>query len=219
MNAAARKDIDFLPLRIKLARRKKKQRMIRVFVSACCAAAVFLAVWVPFKLEKDYLARAGELDEKLAALNRAAPVYDQMIAKQKEYEQKKQALEYLEESGFKVIPFLEKISAVTPAGVYISQLSVKADEGAEITFITPDPVKTATLVVGLRRLGIFESVDIETVPFNDNSRPVYLNLRFKWASEKPRDDVEKEEVVNKNPGRGAEIDAAIKEAERKIRPQ
>lgn len=217
MNAADRKDINFLPLRIKLARKKKKQRLILVIASFVLAVIIILAVWVPFKLERDYLTKARALDEKLDALNQAAPVYNQMIAKQKEYEQKKQALETLEKSGFKVLPFLEKISEVTPAGVYISQLSITADEGANITFITQDPVKTAALVVGLRRLDIFESVDIGTVPFIDNSKSVQLDLRFKWAREKPGEDVEKE--GNKEPGRGAEIDALIKEAERKIKPQ
>jgi Tfp pilus assembly protein PilN len=140
-----------------------------------------------------------------------------MLAKQKEYDQKKQALETLAKSDFKVLPFLEKISEATPAGAYIAKLSVTADEGANITFVTRDPVETAALVVGLRRLDIFERVDIETVPFMDGSRPVQLNLRFKWAGEKPGEDGQRD--AKKEPDKGADINAAIKDIERKIKPQ
>lgn len=213
MNGIVVKEIDFLPQRIKRARGNKRQKQIFVIVSFLLIALIGLAVWIPFKLEKDYLAKARALDEKLSVLNQAAPVYSQMLAKQKEYDQKKQALETLAESGFKVLPFLEKISEATPAGAYIAKLSVTADEGANITFITRDPVETAALVVGLRRLDIFERVDIETVPFMDDSKPVQLNLRFKWAGENGKRDAKKE------PDKGADINAAIKDVERKIKPQ
>ena len=217
MNGVVVKEIDFLPQRIKRARGNKRQKLIFAIASFLLIALIGLAVWIPFKLEKDYLAKAGALDEKLSALNRAAPVYNQMLAKQKEYEQKRQALETLAKSDFKVLPFLEKISEVTPAGAYIAKLSVTADEGANITFITRDPVETAALVVGLRRLDVFERVDIETVPFMGGSKPVQLNLRFNWAGEKPGEDGQKD--AKKEPDKGADINAAVKDIERKIKPQ
>lgn len=217
MNGIVVKEIDFLPQRIKRARGNKRQKLIFAIASFLLIALIGLAVWIPFKLEKDYLAKAGALDEKLSALNRAAPVYNQMLAKQKEYEQKRQALETLAKSDFKVLPFLEKISEATPAGAYISQLSVTAGEGANITFITRDPVETAALVVGLRRLDVFERVDIETVPFMGGSKPVQLNLRFNWAGEKPGEDGQKD--AKKEPDKGADINAAVKDIERKIKPQ
>ena len=217
MNGIVVKEIDFLPQRIKRARGNKRQKLIFAIASFLLIALIGLAVWIPFKLEKDYLAKAGALDEKLSALNRAAPVYNQMLAKQKEYEQKRQTLETLAKSDFKVLPFLEKISEATPAGAYISQLSVTAGEGANITFITRDPVETAALVVGLRRLDVFERVDIETVPFMGGSKPVQLNLRFNWAGEKPGEDGQKD--AKKEPDKGADINAAVKDIERKIKPQ
>jgi len=217
LNGIVVKEIDFLPQRIKRARGNKRQKQIFAIASFLLIALIGLAVWIPFKLEKDYLAKAGALDEKLSALNRAAPVYNQMLAKQKEYEQKRQALETLAKSDFKVLPFLEKISEVTPAGAYIAKLSVTADEGANITFITRDPVETAALVVGLRRLDVFERVDIETVPFMGGSKPVQLNLRFNWAGEKPGEDGQKD--AKKEPDKGADINAAVKDIERKIKPQ
>jgi len=217
LNGIVVKEIDFLPQRIKRARGNKRQKLIFAIASFLLIALIGLAVWIPFKLEKDYLAKAGALDEKLSALNRAAPVYNQMLAKQKEYEQKRQALETLAKSDFKVLPFLEKISEATPAGAYISQLSVTAGEGANITFITRDPVETAALVVGLRRLDVFERVDIETVPFMGGSKPVQLNLRFNWAGEKPGEDGQKD--AKKEPDKGADINAAVKDIERKIKPQ
>lgn len=213
MSVAIVKDIDFLPQRIKLARKKKRQKWILIVVFFVLAVLVGLAVWIPFKLERDYRAKVKALDEKLSALNQAAPVYSQMLAKQKEYDLKKMTLDDLEKSSFKVLPFLERISEVTPPGVYISHLSVTADEGANITFISPGPVETAAMVVGLRSLDIFESVDIETVPFTNESKPVQLNLRFKWAKVKPGEEAKKE------PDKGAEINAAVKEAERKIKAQ
>ena len=217
MNGIVVKEIDFLPQRIKRARGNKRQKLIFAIASFLLIALIGLAVWIPFKLEKDYLAKARALDEKLAALNQAAPVYNQMLAKQKEYEQKRQTLETLAKSDFKVLPFLEKISEATPAGAYISQLSVTAGEGANITFITRDPVETAALVVGLRRLDVFERVDIETVPFMGGSKPVQLNLRFNWAGEKPGEDGQKD--AKKEPDKGADINAAVKDIERKIKPQ
>jgi len=217
LNGIVVKEIDFLPQRIKRARGNKRQKLIFAIASFLLIALIGLAVWIPFKLEKDYLAKAGALDEKLSALNRAAPVYNQMLAKQKEYEQKRQTLETLAKSDFKVLPFLEKISEATPAGAYISQLSVTAGEGANITFITRDPVETAALVVGLRRLDVFERVDIETVPFMGGSKPVQLNLRFNWAGEKPGEDGQKD--AKKEPDKGADINAAVKDIERKIKPQ
>ena len=217
MNGIVVKEIDFLPQRIKRARGNKRQKLIFAIASFLLIALIGLAVWIPFKLEKDYLAKARALDEKLAALNQAAPVYNQMLAKQKEYEQKRQTLETLAKSDFKVLPFLEKISEVTPSGAYIAKLCVTADEGANITFITRDPVETAALVVGLRRLDVFERVDIETVPFMGGSKPVQLNLRFNWAGEKPGEDGQKD--AKKEPDKGADINAAVKDIERKIKPQ
>jgi len=217
LNVVVTKDINFLPQRIRLAREKNRQKLILFFASFALVALISLAVWIPFKLEQDYLAKVKALDEKLSALNQATPVYNQMLAKQKEYDQKEQALEALGKSEFKVLPFLEKVSEVLPPGTYISHLSVTADEGANITFITSDPVKTASFIVGLRSLDIFESVDVETVPFMDSSKPLELKLRFKWAKEKPKEDVKKE--TKKEPDKGADINAAIKEAQSKIKPQ
>lgn len=211
------KDIDFLPQRIKLAREKKRQRMIIVVASVFLVVLAGLAIWIPFKMEKDYQAKARALDAKINELNQAAPVYNQMITKQKDYDQKNQALDTLAKNNFKVLPFLEKLSGVFPPGAYISDLAITADEGASITYISPGPVETAAIIVGLRSLDIFEAVDIEAVPFMGESKPVKLNLRFKWAKEKPAEDRNKE--TKKEPDKGDDINAAVKEAERKIKPQ
>lgn len=215
MSGIVVKEINFLPPRIKKARESKRQKLFVLAASLVLAAITGLAVWYPFMLEKKYLAKSRELDQKIAILNQAAPVYNQMLEKQKEYEQKKEALAKLEKVSFKVIPYLENIATALPPGAYITHMSVITDEGVNMTFITRDPVDTAALVVGLRRLGLFASVDIESVPFMDVMKPVQLNLRFKWAEENKKDNNKME--ANKEPDKGAEMNAAIKEIESKIK--
>jgi len=216
LKLATVKDIDFLPQRIKVPREKKRNRLILTAALIILAFLAGLAVWIPIKLEKDYLAKVKVLDEKITELKKGEPIYRQVLAKQEEYQEKKQALDTLKRNDFKIIPFLEKVKEVTPPGSYISKISVTADEGANITFVTRDPVETAALVVGLRSLDIFKNVDLATVPFIDYSKPVQFDLRFKWAREKPKEGTKEE--VNKEVDKGAEINAAIKEAERKIKP-
>ncbi|MDF9409766.1 hypothetical protein L7E55_15655 [Pelotomaculum isophthalicicum JI] len=222
------KDIDFLPQRFTLERKKNKQRLLLIMIIFIVAVFAGLSVWVPFKMEKELLAKSKTLDENINMLNRATPTYNQMIAKQKEYEQKKQTVNNLESNVFKVIPFLEKVSEVTPQGVYVSQLAIIADEGVNITFISNSPVETANILVGLRKLDIFQSVNIEEVPFVGNPSQVKFNLRFKWAKEAPNKDTSKDTAkdtakdTSKDTGKSSDkgdVNAAVKEVESKIKSQ
>lgn len=143
-----------------------------------------------------------------------------MAARQKQYEQQEQIINQLEKNIFKVIPFLENVSKVTPWGVYIAKLAITADEGVNVTFISHDPVETANILVGLRKLDVFQTVAIETVPFAEGLRPVEFKLRFKWAGEISEGKASKE--ANGEAGQGpdiGEINTAIKEAQNKIKPQ
>lgn len=202
------KEINFLPQRIILSQEKKKKRLILIIVSIVLATIFGLLVLIPFRMENFYLEKDRELERELSALNVDSPIYNQMVAKQKEYNNKKKVLEVLKKGNFKVLPFLENVSNVLPAGAYISNLSIIADEGVKITFISPDPVATASIVVGLRKLDVFQAVEIEEVPFIDEgSKPIQMDLRFKWAKEQSGESAKKESMQETGKG---DLNEAVK---------
>ncbi len=216
MNIKNAKEMNFLPARIILERRRKKNKQLMVMGVFMATVVLVLSFWIPHKIEKRYLGKIGELEDELTLLQQSDDIYNLLVNKQKELERNVSTVNSLEDSAmFMVLPFVQRISEQLPAGAYITNLSVRPEQGADISFYTPGPVKTAEIVVGLRRLDYFESVNLSVVPLAQEAKTIQFKLQFK-GTENNLQNVEQDDIIM---DKGAEIDAAIREAEIKINPQ
>ncbi|WP_066638198.1 PilN domain-containing protein [Desulfolucanica intricata] len=175
------KDINFLPERIILAR--KKRRNCFLYAAAAFLALVVIggAVCLPFLVVRDYQSRLAGVNQMLGELEPAKPYYEEKVALQQELHKKEMALQDIGEKHLNITQMLKYINEILPGDCYVSALSVKAGEEFNIQVVTNSPIETARVLVGLRQMEVFEEVSLSgvgDVPFAAGPQPVDFKLKF-----------------------------------------
>ncbi|MFZ5646936.1 MAG: PilN domain-containing protein [Bacillota bacterium] len=190
----AAKDFNFLPERILLARQKRKQNFIGLVSGLLFLAVLGGAVWFPFKVARGYQSSLDSVRREISLLDPAKPFFEEKEALQKDLSKKELAIKDIEGKQQKITDIIRKIDSILPRGCYVSFLSVKAREEMSIKVVTNDPVDTARILVGLRKLEMFKKVELAAVPdvpFTAGPREVEFNLVFIGASENKDKEKEK----------------------------
>lgn len=192
---AVAKDFNFLPERILQARRKRKQGIMGLVAGLLFFAVLGGAVWFPFKVARAYQSDLDSVRREISRLEPAKSFYEEKEALLKDLSVKELAIKDIEGRQQKITDILKKIDSILPRGCYVSFLSVKAREEMNIKVVTNDPVDTARILVGLRKLEMFKKVDLSAlpeVPFTAGPREIEFNLVFTGASEDTEKDKDKE---------------------------
>ncbi|MFZ5652490.1 MAG: PilN domain-containing protein [Bacillota bacterium] len=191
---AVAKDFNFLPERILQARRKRKQGIVGVVAGLLFIAVLGGAVWLPFKVARACQSDLDSVRREISRLEPAKSFYEEKEALLKDLSVKELAIKDIEGRQQKITYILKKIDSILPRGCYVSFLSVKAREEMNIKVVTNDPVDTARILVGLRKLEMFKKVELSAlpgVPFTAGPREIEFNLVFIGASENTDKEKEK----------------------------
>lgn len=165
-------------LNLLIDEKSKNNRSLTLFillgVLIFCSLIVFLYVIPQINIKalktKDY-----KLTEEI---NRIGDINDIV----KEYNQKMDSLKNKQDSlaainveKIDLMGLLEKIKLLIPDKVYITQLSVASGSSINVSFETTEPIQIVQLYVKLRESGMFENVELNSVPL-ETGTPQSINF-------------------------------------------
>ena len=209
------KDINFLPERVVLARKRKKQRIIICLFSFLILIMIGMSIWLPFYITSYYQKELDKINRQITKLEPAKPYYQKIESEQKELQNKELALQDIEKKQLKITDLLQSINKILPSDCFVTALNIKAREDFSIEVITHNPVETAQVLVGLRQLNLFNKVELaETgdIPFTEGPHPVKFKLKFIGASE------QKQEDGTSKPQEKQTLEEALQEARDTVNP-
>jgi len=177
------KDLNFIPQRV-VERARRRRRFIAAAVSLFIMGILLGTIyWIPEKKAAAISTDIREVNEHIAELEKAAPVYEELEGVRKEYRDKLAALQRIEGEDNNFIELLDRVSQALPAGVYISSLKYVSGKTLELGVITGDPVDIARVTVALRNTGLFDEVTLQgkEVPLTGVAEPFTFNLTLRGA--------------------------------------
>lgn len=179
------KDINFLPERIVRTRKKRIKGLIYGLISLVAIAFVCGLVLVPYRIAQGYREKLAEVKSEINKLEPARPYYEEKERLLKELQGKETALREINNNQLKITEVLKQINSILPEGCFVAGLTVIAREEFNMEVVTTSPVDTARVQVGLRRMGLFEKVELAgagDIPFSEGPRPVTFKLTFHGAA-------------------------------------
>ncbi|SFR02778.1 PilN domain-containing protein [Desulfoscipio geothermicus] len=191
------KDLNFIPQTVIERARRRRQFFVAAVALWIMGVLLGTIYWIPENMAATARADIREVNEYIAELEKAAPVYEELEEVRKEYRDKLAALNHIEEEDKNFVALLDRVSLALPAGVYISSLKYVSGKTLELSVITDDPVDIARVVVALRNTGLFEEVTLQgkEVPLIKVAEPFTFNLTLRGVvqaeqEEEPSGEVE-----------------------------
>lgn len=172
------KDIDFLPARIRLARRKRRNIFLAGFFGMMLAMSLYFIYAYPQSLIREYERELAVENAMIQDLERGKEVYERLQARKARHDALVAALLEIEKQRFEALEIMEKIASAMPAGVMISKLSISPSK-VSITVVSKNPIDTARVLVSLRRLDIFKEVELAGAPMVQEPKEVSFELALK----------------------------------------
>ena len=210
------KDINFLPERIVLARKRKK----KIFQYSMTGILIFvimgLVAWLPFQVAGYYEDKLAGISREINILEPAKPYYEEKEALIKDLHNKEQALQEIKEKQLKITGIMQQINLILPPNCFVKELKVKAKEEFNIQVVTNSPLETARVLVGLRQMNLFEKVELAgagDVPFTEGPKPVTFKLKFTGTGDK------KEQEDIKEPAKEESLEEKLDKARTLIEEQ
>ncbi|MEG6616267.1 hypothetical protein V6C27_07495 [Peptococcaceae bacterium 1198_IL3148] len=179
------KDINFLPQRIILARKKRKRLYVFSVVFLMVTGLIGWVCWFPYQLANSYQQRLTTINTELEQLEPAKPYYQHLVKREDELKVKRDALTEIKQKQTDVLALLSAVNSILPTNCYVSHLDAELSGECTIVVVTHNPAETARVLVGLRSLGLFEGVslsDVDKVPFTEGAEKVAFKLKFSGAS-------------------------------------
>lgn len=177
------KDINLIP--------QKNVNKNRVHIKLSVAAGliglivVFTLAYVMPKMETNRLyLENNRVIEELKSRETAGNEVDSIDAKKAKLEKMKESYKAITLEKVMVLEFLKKLSGYIPENVSISNLSMANGESLSVTFATINPIDTVKLIVKLKEMDIFESVELASIPIGEAPYSLSFNLRIKGKSAK-----------------------------------
>ena len=180
------KDINFLPERIILARRKRRLSVVYCVTGLFVLSILGGALWVPVKIAHGYQSKLQAVSQEIKKLEPARAYYEEKEKLFKDLSNKELALKDIEGQQQKITDIMKKVNSILPRGCFVTLMGVRAKEEMVIKIVTDDPVETARVLVGLRNLGLFKKVELANmseVPFATGPREIEFKLVFIGAIE------------------------------------
>lgn len=183
------KDIDFLPLRIRAARKKRRNRILFSLIGVLLAVGLYFLYTYPQHLIRKYEHELTVENALVQDLEKGKEVYDRLQAKKARHDAMLATLDEIEKQRFEPLELLDKIGNVLPGGVSISKLSVLPNK-VSITVVSASPIDTARVLVALRKTDLFKEVELPSAPMLQEPKEITFDLALK---DKP---AETKSVVN-----------------------
>gem|GEM_PF-1301978 len=175
------KDIDFLPARIRLARRKRRDAFLFSLLGIMLAVGLYFLYACPQNLIRKYERELAVENAMIQDLERGREVYERLQARKARHDALVAALTEIEKQQFEALELMDKIGSALPGGVTVSRLSMSPNK-ISITVVSPNPIDTARVLVSLRRLDLFKEVELSGAPMLQEPKEVSFELALK---EKP----------------------------------
>lgn len=187
------KDINFLPERILRVRHRRRNNLVYTLVGVLLFAFISAMIYAPYHTAQLYREELNDINAEITKLDPAQRYVVEKLSLKSELLKKEAALADVLAKQFEITGLLQKINYILPANCFVSSLTIDQEGKFTIEVVTPGPVETAKVLVGLRGLGIFEQVTLADVqhdgrtgevpltPANNEPLPVTFNAVFNWA--------------------------------------
>jgi len=172
------KDIDFLPAGIRTAREKRKEKLFLGLLGVLLAVGVCVLYTYPQKIIREYERELAVKNTFIHDLEKGKAVYDRLQATETKLNTMLVALDEIEGQHFAAVNLMTKIAEVLPYNVNVSKLSLKPSK-VTLTVVSASPIDTARVVVALRRLDLFQEVEISAAPLVNEPKEITFELTLK----------------------------------------
>ncbi|MCF8009772.1 MAG: hypothetical protein K9L17_00340 [Clostridiales bacterium] len=176
-----KKDLNFLPRKIIDARKKKKLKILLILTGILLFTGLGGAICYPYRAASQLQDEIEIVKSKINDLKPAKPYYKEKEELKHVLRQKQEAVDNIKDLQWDVTGVLKKINSIMPQECYVTYLAVRNNEDLMIEVATHNPLETARVQVGLRRLGLFERVnlaDVGKIPLRQEASRVRFNLKF-----------------------------------------
>lgn len=177
-NSIKEKDIDFLPVHIRVSRTKKKKAVSFSIFGVLLAVGLYFLYIYPQGLIREYERELAVENNLIQNLERGKEVYDRLQAKKAKHDTMSAAIGEIEKQRFEALELMDKIGSALPRGVMISKLSLLPNK-VSLTVVSASPIDTARVVVALRKQGIFKEVELPSAPMLQEPKEVSFELALK----------------------------------------
>ncbi|MFL0195449.1 pilus assembly protein PilM [Clostridium sp. WILCCON 0269] len=174
------KNIDFVD---RLYRKDKKKasanKLIAVEIIICMFITLIIAGGV-FIYSKVNLSRydTSGIDSQIAALSNVQNDIDRLEREKKEYEEKINNMQKINNDEFDYIGVLDTLRQGLPEEVSVKSITIDKNN-VNVTFnINNSTIDGARVVVALNKMNIFEPVELSQIELNDDVKEITLNLKI-----------------------------------------
>ncbi len=175
------KDIDFLPVGIRTARKKRKEKLFLGLLGVLLAAGVYMLYTYPQKIIRECERELAVKNTFIHDLEKGKAVYDRLQATEAKLNTMLAALDEIEGQRFSAANLMAEIAEALPYNVSVSKLSLESSK-VTLTVVSASPIDTARVVVALRRLDLFQEVEISAVPLVNEPKEITFELALKEGS-------------------------------------
>lgn len=172
------KNIDFLPLRIRAARKKRRNRILFSVAAVLLAVSLYFLYTFPQNLIRKYEHELAVENALVQDLGKGKEVYDRLQAKKARHDAMLAALDEIEKQRFEPLKLLDVIGDALPGGVSISKLSVLPNK-VSMTIVSASPIDTARVLVALRKTDLFKEVELPSAPMLEEPKEITFDLALK----------------------------------------
>ena len=173
------KEINFIPDFV-IKENQNKARLIMVAVGTVVFTLMAFAVYFIPEVRLSILSIQNEnMNTEMKFLEDVKEIKNKLENLEARVDKKKKALEDISRNEVDVVLLMEKLTAAAPQNVSLTFFSVSGPENINVQYIINNPVEASNLVDNLRKLDIFERVEMPSIPIVDRRTDVKFNLKLK----------------------------------------
>ncbi|MBI2450907.1 MAG: PilN domain-containing protein [Parcubacteria group bacterium] len=146
--------------------------------------ALFIILAAVFYLINFYGNFELKLLEKLLEAEKGGSKWAKIVQQEKEIEKGRTLLSAYEKNQKEIksiLPFLDKISAITPQGVFLTSLSLDVGGQASIAGYSPDRSRVKDIENALKNDPTFQNI---SSPASNFLKPIDINFKFSFTIKK-----------------------------------
>ena len=173
------KDINLMPLRHK-SDNNSMMLFTAISVAVLVTAVIFLFAYILPQMKIDRLKQENsKIAASISSIGDLDAAVNSYTKKQEKLKKIKDSYDAINKEKIEVLGFLENLKKYIPENVFLSSFLYNNNGAVNLNFITYGPVDVAKLIVKLRQMNMFESVDLSSIPLAEDENIISLSLKIK----------------------------------------
>lgn len=162
---------------------KERHSAKRLFIVGLLTVVITLASYAVYIIPEMKIFTLGiqieNVNNELKAFKDLQVLDDKFKETKNKLDQKKEILKSITENEIDIMPLINKVLSAAPQNVFLSYLNVGENKEISVSYIINNPVEANLLANNLRKLNMFEKVDMPSIPIVDRKMDISFKLKLK----------------------------------------